>query len=188
MDQNAHNDKLTEAIEKLDKLENYIKVTGYEEYKRINYYTEEIGYSEIDYLKKNKDLREQLEHDFRMMSRARLRDDFLEFCRYATLQIELIIDQFIEELERGGKINIERGEYNKIDSIQYSNQNYKGTNRYKIQFCLDFMRSSSKGNENIIAEYNQYKDIIDKIFRLRNLASHRGASPINIEYRLERED
>jgi len=113
-----------------------------------------------------------------MMSRARLRDDFIEFCRYAVLQIELMIDEFIRQLEKAGKISVTRGKYhNEIKKIHITNQEnnaeekkvYEGGVREKFQFCLDFMDNSVHVDQ----KSTQSKtELIKKIIKLRNLASH----------------
>lgn len=188
MNQNIHNSN--KNLEKLVKLiENYIKITGYEEYYKIKRYTKNIDYLSIDYLKKNPELREQLEEDFVMMCRARLKDDFIEFCRRATLQIELIIDKFIKELEQAGKISVNRDQSNPniINSIQISNDNneYKGYFHNKFDFCLDYIQknmveSYEKQEQKIIKRLNDNREIIHNCIELRNRASHRDSSKLNI--------
>ncbi|MEH1943949.1 MAG: hypothetical protein V7L01_27530 [Nostoc sp.] len=161
--------------EKLNDLENYIKVNDYESYKRVQQYMSIIPYFALDYLKKNEWLRKQLEFDYRMMVRARIDDDFLEFCRYANFQIELMIDVFIKAQEERGDITIERGNFGEIKLIINKNQkNYEGTNLAKLEFCLDSIG------------YNKppMKEIIRKIMRLRNIASHRDAIYENIVSRI----
>lgn len=152
-------DSLKEIVKKLA---NYIKVTDYENYRRVNQHL--IDYDALDYLKTNQWLREQLEYDHRMMIRARINDDFLEFCRYANLQIELMIDVFIKVLEERQEIEVERGEYNELTKIIKDTKEYKGTNWEKLNFCLDLINL----NENI-----NIKDTIIKVMKIRNIASHR---------------
>lgn len=161
--------------EKLNDLENYIKVNDYESYKRVQEYMSIIPYSALDYLKKNEWLRKQLEFDYRMMVRARIDDDFLEFCRYANFQIELMIDVFIKAQEEKGYITIERGKFGEIKSIINNNQkNYGGTNLEKLDFCLDSIGHNK----------SPMKEIIRKIMKLRNIASHRDAEYENIVSRI----
>ncbi|MBD2730818.1 hypothetical protein H6G96_32000 [Nostoc sp. FACHB-892] len=161
--------------EKLSDLENYIKVNDYESYKRVQEYMSIIPYSALDYLKKNEWLRKQLEFDYRMMIRARIDDDFLEFCRYANFQIELMIDVFIKAQEEKGDITIERGDFGEIKSIiNHKQKNYGGNNLDKLDFCLDSIGHNKR----------PMKEIIRKIVKLRNIASHRDAAYENIVSRI----
>lgn len=182
MDGEVENE-LNQLKEIIKKLENYVKVTGYEEYKRINQYTEELRYSSVNYLMKHSWLKEQLEFDFRMMLRARIKDDFIEFCRYANLQIELMIDEFIKALENENRIKVKKGNFNEINSIEFNDtransesnaKRYGGTNLEKLDFCLDFMDINDE----------RTKEIIKNIMKFRNIASHRDASYTDIETRI----
>jgi len=167
----------------------YIKITSYEEYNKIKEYTKNIDYSQIDYLKENEELREQLEEDCVMMCRARLKDNFIEFCRRATLQIELIIDKFIKELEKSDKISVNRDQKNQhiINSIQVNNDdnipNYKGDFHNKFKFCLNYINIYMDENnkyQETIQKLNNNRQIIHHSIELRNRASHRDSSQLNI--------
>ncbi|HLP91312.1 MAG TPA: hypothetical protein VK184_22360 [Nostocaceae cyanobacterium] len=161
--------------EKLNKLENYIKVSDYETYKRVQQYMSIIDYFTLDFLKKHENLRKQLEFDYRMMVRARIEDDFIEFCRYANFQIELMVDIFIKFQEENGNITIDRGDFDEIKLITDKNQKtYEGTNRKKLDFCLDTIGLNKR----------EMKNIIINIMNLRNIASHRDASGKDIESRI----
>ena len=98
MSEQEMSQKIDDIKELLVKIENYIKVTDYEGYRQVNKLLQSIDYSSLDYLRKkeNSDLKEQLNYDCRMMIRARMKDDFSEFCRYAALQIELLMDEFMK--------------------------------------------------------------------------------------------
>ncbi len=175
--------KLEELSKTISKLENYIKVIGYEDYKRINKYIEKSRYSSIDYLNKNTALKEQLEYDFRMMLRAMIKDDFLEFCRYANLQIELMVDEFIKVVDSSDQnITVTRNQWGAIDKIEIndrtegSSKSYKGTNLEKLEFCIDLA--------NITKE--NMKNSIKKIMKLRNIASHRDALGDDVESRIKK--
>ncbi|QHV00597.1 hypothetical protein [Synechocystis sp. CACIAM 05] len=152
--------------ELLVKIENYIKVTDYEGYRQVNKLLQSIDYFSLDYLKKaeNSDLKDQLRYDCRMMVRARMKNDFREFCRYASLQVELLIDEFILKMEEFGQIEILDREYDKPTEIKIlsKNEQLKIKNiQQKIDFCL--------ASINVI---NSNKSI-SLIFKIRNLGSHR---------------
>lgn len=185
MSQNSYNSST--SLEELVKLiDTYIKITSYEEYNQVKEYTKYINYSNIDYLKKNPELKEQLEEDFIMMCRARLKDDFIEFCRRATLQIELMVDKFIKELEKANKIYVNRDQSNPniINSIEsHDNNEYKGYFHNKFNFCLDYIQNNmveSYEKQETIKRLNNNRAIIHNCIELRNWASHRDSSNLNI--------
>jgi hypothetical protein len=157
--------------ELLVKIENYIKVTDYEGYHQVNKLLQCINYFSLDYLKKaeNSDLKDQLRYDCRMMVRARMKDDFREFCRYASLQVELLIDEFILKMENFGQIEILNREYEKPTKIKILSNNEQLEIKYiqqKIDFCLA-----------TINLFNPNKSI-SLIFKIRNLGSHRDTTMI----------
>ena len=136
--------------EKITKLENYIKVNDYEDYNNVHKYISFIDYFALDYIKKHEWLGKQLNFDYRMMVRARIKNDFLEFCRYAYLQIELMIDVFITEQERRGEITVERNEYNEIKVFKDKNNNtYEGSKR-KLEFCLQLIGHDKQKMKEVI--------------------------------------
>ena len=162
--------------EQINKLENYIKVNDYQTYKQVQKYMSMIDHNTLDYLKKNEGLRKQLEFDYRMMIKARIEDDFLEFCRYATFQIELLIDVFIKSQEQYGKISIERGDFGEIKLIRVGgDRTYEGKIMKKLDFCLDSIQIDNKVE--IIT-------VIKNIINLRNVVSHRDSSGTTVDSRI----
>lgn len=162
--------------EQINKLKNYIKVNDYQNYQQVQKYMSMISYEDLDYLKKHGGLRKQLEFDYRMMIRARIEDDFLEFCRYANFQIELLIDVFIKAHEQNGNITIEKGKYDEIKLIKVDdNKYYEGTHLEKLKFCLDTIQMNNK---------HEIIKVIMNILHLRNIASHRDSSGDDIESRI----
>ncbi|MFM7573275.1 MAG: hypothetical protein ACKO4S_09115 [Snowella sp.] len=161
MSEQEMSQKIDDIKELLVKIENYIKVTDYEGYRRVNSLLESMDYSSLDYLrqKHNLKLRDQLNYDCRMMVRARMKDDFSEFCRYAALQIEWLMDEFMKKQNL-----ISYDEKNRI-RYEYKSENGKSveltTVREKIEFCTKFINKE-----------NLSSTLID-IFTLRNQASHR---------------
>jgi hypothetical protein len=126
--------KLEEDIRDLKRviknLENYIQVLDEETYSRIEREAAKIDYSNnqlFPYLRKDSGLREVLEHDCRKMIRAKIKDDFHEFCRFAYLQIELMIDVFIKEKKSLNQIDVTKKDGRKgsyIESIVATGKTY----------------------------------------------------------------
>jgi hypothetical protein len=159
-----------ETRELLDNIFNFIKVINYEDYRRIKKYI--LPYSSYDYFKKNNPLREQLEFDCIMMIRARLQDNFLEFCRYTYLQVEILIDAMIQTKHQKEEIEIEIGDYGQIKGLKVKScgKFYKNT----INFCFQKINLD-----------HQNRSIIYLVKELRNIVSHRDASIPEIESRIK---
>lgn len=160
MSEQEMSQKIDDIKELLVKIENYIKVTDYEGYRQVNKLLQSIDYSSLDYLRKeeNSDLIEQLNYDRRMMVRARMKDDFSEFCRYAALQIELLMDEFMKK--QGLIIRNEKG-WICYGCYKENGELHEFTVRDKVKFCTKHIDKGS------------LSPIISDIFTLRNQASHR---------------
>ncbi len=165
--------KIQQLEEKTKKLENYIKVFHFEDYQRVNGHMEKLNYLSLDYIKKNSDLKEQLIFYYRMMIRARVKNDFLEYCRFSVLQIELIVGDFLEELEERKEIQIDRGDYDRIEQI---NGNKAPHLINKVVFCLQFLECQNK---------ETLKEVFDNIIKLRNIISHADSDYPNIQQRIK---
>lgn len=127
------------------------------------------------------ELRLQLEFDNLMMCRARLQENFLEYCRRATLQLEGILDWGLNEA-----VGMDPG---KVASAWDKAQTHK-ENRMDHYTAKDFPDRISRADVSDSMEtgfflfYNPNFHNIDKInnqfwdlllaTRMRNLASHRS--------------
>ncbi|MDH6074719.1 hypothetical protein NWP30_10325 [Chrysosporum ovalisporum CS-1034] len=151
--------EIEDLKEKIKKLENYIKVKDYKYYNQVKKYMSEIDYYSLDYLKKNLAVREQLEFDYRMMVRARIENDFLEFCRYADCQIELMIDLLIKSKKYKGE-----------------DDNREPNHIEKLEDCLKCIQDNDI--ENI-------GETFKNIRALRNIVSHRASDHLDIESRIK---
>jgi hypothetical protein len=181
--------EIEDLKEKIKKLENYIKVKDYEYYNQVKKYMSEIDYYSLDYLKKNLAVREQLEFDYRMMVRARIKNDFLEFCRYADCQIELMVDLLIKSKKyKGEMVDL------LIKSKKYKGEddNSKPNHTEKLEYCLKLIQYNDI--ENIRETFHKIRDLrnivshretFHKIRDLRNIVSHRDPSHVNINSRIE---
>lgn len=165
--------KIQQLEEKTKKLENYLKVFHFEDYQRVNDYMGKLNYLSLDYIKKNTDLKEQLIFYYRMMIRARIKNDFLEYCRFAVMQIELITGHFLEELEKRGEIKIQRGDYNRIERINGEKAPYLID---KVVFFLQFLQCQNR---------EKLKEVFDNTIKLRNIISHADSAYLNIQERIK---
>ncbi|MEB3122348.1 MAG: hypothetical protein VKL41_14125 [Snowella sp.] len=166
MSEQEMSQKIDDIKELLVKIENYIKVTDYEGYRQVNKLLQSIDYSSLDYLRKeeNSDLIEQLNYDCRMMVRARMKDDFREFCRCASLQVELLLDEFILKMEEFRIIEVLSRENEKPTEIKVLSNNKElkiKSIQQKIDFCLTKINMLNTNKS------------ISLIFKIRNLGSHR---------------
>lgn len=161
--------KLDQVKKALDKIENYIKVIDCEGYSQVNSLVDSMDYFSLDYLKKNNPLRDKLKEDWQLMIRARIKDDFREFCRRASLQIELLLDELLHKMEDINKIEVLESKYGKISRIKIKETDQE-VDVFNIQDRIDYCL-------NLIAT-NTGKRYIDVslIFKVRNLSSHRDVS------------
>jgi hypothetical protein len=179
MSEQEMSQKIDDIKELLVKIENYIKVTDYEGYRQVNKLLESIDYFSLDYLRKaeNFKLKEQLNNDCHMMVRARIKDDFREFCRYASLQVELLLDEFIIKMENSGRIKVTERIYDnkKISKIKKSDNNQEDNNQEilveTIQQKIDYVLME-------INKINRYKNV-SLVFQVRNFASHRDTARLH---------
>ncbi|MBF2056381.1 MAG: hypothetical protein IGQ45_03960 [Cyanobacterium sp. T60_A2020_053] len=164
----------------LSNLETYVKVTGVQNYQKVINYN--INYSKISYLQKNHKLREKLNDDCVLMIKARLNDDFTEFCRLCCLQIELVVDHFIRFYSHKNLIDLEQTPNNTIKSItviatgeKYKKESYEFLPLSdKVEFCCNMIMN--KSNEEKITKIKQ---IINRLIKNeRNKGSHRDAFDI----------
>ncbi len=170
-------DKLTQKIQQLEektkKLENYIKVFHFEDYQRVNDHMGKLNYLPLDYIKKNSDLKEQLIFYYRMMIRARVKNDFLEYCRFAVLQIELITGHFLTQMETREAIEIERGIYDRIEQVDGKNASYLID---KVKICLEILQCKNS---------QEIENVFNNTIKLRNIISHADSAYPNIQQRIK---
>ena len=163
-------------------LENYIQVLDEETYSRIEREASKIDYSDYQlfpYFSKKSIIRKQLEQDFRKMIRAKIKDDFHEFCRFAYLQIELMIDIFIKEKENLNQITVGRQNGKKVSYItsifvKSTGETYRGEAPQKLKFCCHLIFSHER-SEN-------YQRKIEEIMDNRHFASHRDSERTETYY------
>lgn len=179
-------DQINQLQELIKNLETYIKVIGVEDYKKVIEYN--IDYSKISYLQSNSDLKEKLTGDCIFMVRNRWKDNFSEFCRFACLQIELIVDYFIRYQEKMGVIQVDRINLKNTTAIKsitlIENRDEPYISKYsnflplsdKVKFCCDMLTT----NNNKSKIENLEKIINNLITDERNLASHRSSSDIEL--------
>jgi len=159
----------------------------------------ELGEFIISYKKiGDANLRMQLEFDNLMMCRARLQEDFLEYCRRATLQIEGMTDWALKKEERSdpGEIsaswNIIQNEKKKRWNNPYEKEDFPGSvRRIKAMDSLELslcVFGNKRYSSSLPMVKNQFNCLIDTI-RMRNIASHRenDADPVKRMNRKEKE-
>lgn len=148
---------------KIDKIEKYLGLDF-----AIDTMKPNIDYSYI----KADDVRNQLESDFREMMRFRYgtrshKTDFGEYCKYAHLQIEMLINYYYESINKSNLESIKK-------HIKKHNPKVKGLEDAKSiteiayaskkwAFCNEFLKKDSTRNNNI-----------GNIHTLRNELSHRS--------------
>jgi hypothetical protein len=153
---------------------NDIKVTDYEGYRQVNKLLESIDYFPLDYLRKAESfkLKEQLNDDCHMMVRARIKDDFREFCRYASLQVELLLDEFIIKMKNSGRVEITETSYDnkkiiKIKNLGNNQEILVETIQQRIDYVLMTMNKVNKCKN------------VSLMFQIRNFASHRDTARLH---------
>ena len=117
-----------------------------------------VDYSQFDFLRKNADIKKQIENDAYLAFNARVKDDFLEFCRCASLQLEVLTDYY----------------YNYLYTDTTKVPPLKG----RIKPFLEIICKNQVKKES--------KDIIYHIIDLRNIASHRDALNLPIDKQIEK--
>ena len=161
--------KLDQIKNVLEQIENYIKVTDLEGYSQVNRLADSMDYFSPDYLKKNRSLRDKLKEDWQMMIRARMKDDFGEFCRRASLQIELLLDELLYKMADISRIEILERRHNKISRIKINETNQE-VDVFNIQDRIDYCLSLIAGSTG-----KRYIGV-SLMFKARNLSSHRDIS------------
>jgi|GEM_PF-5562801 len=155
--------------DRVNMLENYIQVMDVETYSRIEKEFKKFHYPSVEassFLSKNKEVQNQLRTDYIKMVRAKIKDDYPEFCRFAYLQIELLINAFIKVTKENGKIEIiENRDKDKDDLIKVkgTERQYRLNAQGKLSFCL----------EEIQGALPDLKNKINTIMNVRNVSSHR---------------
>lgn len=117
-----------------------------------------VDYSQFNFLRKNADIKKQIENDAYLAFKARVKDDFVEFCRCISLQLEVITDYF----------------YNYLYTDTTEIPPLKGRIKPFLEIiCKDKVKKESK-------------DIIYDIIDLRNIASHRDTFNLPINKQIEK--
>jgi len=118
-----------------------------------------VDYSQYNFLRDNPQIKKQIENDSYLAFKARIRDDFVEFCRCISLQLEILTDYFC-----------------KLDS----NTNEAPYLKKRIKPFLDKVCNDELDDK--------YKDAIYRIIDLRNIASHRDTSDLPIEEQIAKQE
>lgn len=118
-----------------------------------------VDYSQFNFLKDKVQIKRQIENDSYLAFKARIRDDFVEFCRCISLQLEILTDYFY-----------------KLDS----NTNEPPYLKQRIKHFLEKVGNNQLDNES--------RDAIYHIIDLRNIASHRNTSNFPIEKQIAKQD
>lgn len=139
----------------LDYLQNIIN----EEISIDNSNTFIVDYSQYNFLQNNTKIKEQIEKDSYFAFKARIRDDFVEFCRCISLQLEILTDYFC-----------------KLDSNTHETLYPK----QRIKPFLERVCNNKLDDES--------KDAIYRILDLRNIASHRDTSNLPIEEQIGKKE
>ncbi|QUS61118.1 hypothetical protein [Synechocystis sp. PCC 7338] len=127
----------------------------------VNSYVETVNKCQINYADvQDDDIKNQLEDDNKMMLIARSRNDFVEYCKCATLSIESVLRYFKD---------INKNNY----EVFFDNNNFPYKSKYiELKFWFDFM------NENRMSQ--EYWDL-ECILRLRDATSHRKLGLADVE-------
>jgi hypothetical protein len=149
--------EIKDALERLQfdtsQVLNYLQNIIHEEVSIDHSKTFIVDYSQYNFLKDNPQIKKQIENDSYLAFKARIRDDFVEFCRCISLQLEILTDYFC-----------------KLDS------NTNETLLYPKQRIKPFLERVCNNELD-----DESRNTIYCILDLRNIASHRDTSNLPIE-------